>query len=266
MNQIRKNKMIVKDNNGNVIQEIDIVGLPLAATIANLADVTDVEVQVLLDTILTDDINGFCCNSPLPIINSINAVGNYTSGVVTFTVDFTNVDNNDYTISVKENGIELLNYAGDITTQTVTGLTFVPRRKRIFEVTVTSTSCSGTSDKIQSFSLGPEGFTYNMGNGNNSVNGQVGSVSKNGTVGGQFFIQTGQTVQLQYYYNSTWTTETKVVTISTNNGQVMTFPGNPLIGIPNNNFVGVPLFGRFRNLTTGGAWEDFGSQISPTYP
>lgn len=265
MNQIRKNKMIVKDNNGNFIQEINIVGLPLASTIASLANVTDNEVQVLLDNILTDDINGICCNSPLPIINNITAIGNYGSGIVTFTVDITNVDNDDYTISVKENNVELLNYNGDVSTQTITGLTFVPRRKRIFVVTVTSTSCSGTVDKEQSFALGPEGFTYNMVNSLITGTTNVGQLVKNGTVGGQLVAQVGNSIQIQYF-TTAWFNETKTATSVTGSGISVSFFNSPFIGVPLSNFIGAPLFGRFRNLTTGGDWEDFGQQIPTAYP
>lgn len=265
MNQIRKNKMIVKDNNGNFIKEIDIVGLPLASTVANLADVTDAEVQVLLDTILTDDVNGICCNSPLPIISTITGVGNYSAGTVTFTVAITNSDTDIYTIVVKENGVELLNYTGNTIPQTITGLTFVPRRKRIFDVTVTSTTCSGTVDKEQTFALGPEGFTYNMANSLRSGTTNVGQLAKNGTVGGQLIAQVGDSIQIQYF-TTAWFNETKTATSVTGSGISISFFNSPFIGVPLSNFIGVPTFGRFRNLTTGGDWQDFGSSIPAVYP
>lgn len=98
--------------------------------------------------------------------------------------------------------------------------------------------------------------------------GPSGSLAKNGSVGGQFSVQTGQSIQVQYTgvradNFQQWYNETKTITFSQQNGLFMLTTPWLGAGVQSG---GTPTYGRCRNLTTGGAWQDFGQQIPAMYP
>lgn len=265
MIQVRRNRLIVNNSDGQFVTELNVSETITAIELAELALITVAEAQALLDSRVTDDTNNLCCDSPAPTINSITAVGNYSDpGSITITVDITNPDTDEYNMIVSENGVVLLDYTGTLTTNTINNLTFVPRQKRIFDIQVTTSTCSATVTEIETVSLGPEGFTYGMANALQSGTLDIGQMFKNSTTGGQIVANIGDSIQIQYFTNA-WYDETKTVTLS--NGSGISFDLNtPFAGFPTSNSIGTPIFGRFRNLTTGGNWLDYGQQIPVMYP
>lgn len=261
-----KRKLINIYNNGILINTYVVTDLTTVQEVATACSITLTEAQVLLDNRIIEDVNNYCCNSPLPIINSINIEADYSNpGSITITVDLTNVDSTIYTMTVKEGQTVLLTYTGNNLVNIISNLTFLPRQKRIFDIEVKSTNCTGEGSKIQTVSLGPEGFMYGMSNSLSGGVTNVGALYKNGVTGGQFSAQVGDSIQIQYFRVS-WFNETKTATSVTNSGLTISFFNSPFTGIPLSNDIGSPLHARFRNLTTGSAWEDFGQQIPIVYP
>ena len=253
-------------NNGVLIDSFTVTDTTTVEEIATACSVTLTEAQILLNSRISEDLNNYCCNSPLPTINTIDVIGNYNNpGSITITVDITNVDTQDYTMLVKEGQTTLLNYTGSSLVNTISNLTFAPRQKRIFDIEVISNNCSGETKQTKTVSLGPDGFIYTMSNSGLTLLTFKKSLVKSGSIGGVFDASIGNSIQIQYSINNVWYNTTDTVTEYINNGLVISFAGQ-WDGFGGSSTTSNPIFGRFRNLTTGGAWEDFGQQIPTVYP
>ncbi|WP_338813418.1 hypothetical protein V9L05_18750 [Bernardetia sp. Wsw4-3y2] len=79
-----------------------------------------------------------------------------------------------------------------------------------------------------------------------------------------FVMEVGHTIEVQYFRTS-WFTDVRTVNQVQNGGQGI-FVSSPWSGITLSNTIGVPLHGRFRNITLNGPYVEFGQQSPNQYP